>query len=148
MHTQRSATTERPSRRARFLVQVLVGVLVLMWVPTIAEAAFKGSAGAPLTVGSYAVPAPAGVTGTYNCTNNRTSMTVSLTDISAVDRATGYTVSVTAPNGQVTTTNVSATTRSTSITRSSTTTGSFVLRIRANVGTWSGQNLERSLLCP
>lgn len=141
-------TTRTAVRRIRMLVQLVVAVVVLTWVPTIAQAAFSDAARADLSVGTYAIPAPAGVTGTFSCTSTKLSMTVTLTDFGAVDRATGYTVTLTAPTGQVTTNAVPASPRSTTITRTSTTVGTYTLRVRANVGTWTGQNLERVLTCP
>ncbi|TKV29035.1 hypothetical protein FDK12_05110 [Arthrobacter sp. NamB2] len=148
MSQHRTVRRLGPLRLVRFVVQVLLGVIVLTWAPTVAQAAFSGATVAPVTVGTYAIPAPAGVTGNFSCTTNKLSMTVNLTDFGAVNRATGYTVSLTAPNGQVTTNNLAANTRSTAITRSSSTVGNYTLRIRANVGTWTGQNLERVLTCP
>ncbi|MEG9249859.1 hypothetical protein V6S67_17355 [Arthrobacter sp. Soc17.1.1.1] len=138
----------RHLRRVRFLVRVLITVLVFMWAPTVAQAAFSDAASAPVTVGTYAIPAPASLTGNYSCTSARTSMTVTISDFGAVSRATGYTVTLTAPNGQVTTNNLPATTRATTITRTSTSVGNYTLRIRANVGSWIGQNAERVLTCP
>ena len=76
------------------------------------------------------------------------AMTVTLTDFGAVTRATGYTVTLTAPSGQVTTNNLPATSRATTLTRASSTVGNYTLRIRATVGSWTGQNLERVLTCP
>lgn len=143
----RHRTPRRP-RRVPFLVRVLIGVMVLTGLPTVAQAAFTDSDGSPVAVGTYTVPAPAGITGNFSCQNNRLSMSVTLTDFGAVQRATAYTVTLTAPNGQVTTNNLPAGNRATTITRTSTTVGNYTLRVRASVGTWTGQNLERVLTCP
>lgn len=138
----------RPLRRLRFLVQVIIGVLVFTWVPTIAQAAFSDAAVAPVTVGTYDIPAPVGGSYSRTCASNRSSMTVNLTTFGAVDRATGYTVTLTGPSGQVTTNRLPANTRSTSITTSSTRTGSYTLQIRATVGTWTGDPLTATITCP
>ncbi|WP_104181566.1 hypothetical protein [Arthrobacter sp. B0490] len=138
----------RRPRRVRFLVRVLIGVVLSTWLPTAAQAAFTDADAAPVAVGTYAVPAPASITGTFSCQNNRLSMSVTLTDFGAVHRATAYTVTLTAPNGQVTANSLPAGTRATTITRTSTTVGTYTLRVRASVGTWTGQNLERVLACP
>ncbi|WP_105032109.1 hypothetical protein [Arthrobacter ruber] len=140
--------TPPPLHRLRLLVGVVVCAVIFTFAPTIAQAAFVGSATATMEVRTYAIPAPVGITGTFSCTTNKLSMTVTLTDFGAVNRATGYTVTLTAPSGQVTTNNLPATSRATTITRASSTVGNYTLRIRATVGSWTGQNLERVLTCP
>lgn len=140
--------TRTALRRLRLLVQLVVAVVVLTWVPTIAQAAFFDADAAPVTVGTYDIPAPVGVTGTYNCTSTKLSMTVTISDFGAVARATGYTVTLTSPSGTVTTNNLSATNRATTITRSSLRTGTFTLRLRAAVGTWTGDDAVYQLTCP
>lgn len=138
----------RTTRRVRFLVQLVIGVVVFMWAPTVAQAAFSDAAAAPMNVGTYDIPAPVGITGSFTCNGTRTSVTASITDFGAVTRATGYTVTLTAPTGTVTTNNLPATTRSTTITRSTTRTGTFTLRVRATVGAWTGDDQVSSLTCP
>lgn len=145
MSRHRSTPT---TRRVRFLVRLAIGVVVFMWAPTVAQAAFSDAAVAPMSIGTYDIPAPVGIAGSFTCNGARTSVTATITDFGAVTRATGYTVTLTAPTGAVTTNNLPATTRSTTITRSTTRTGTFTLRIRATVGAWTGDDQVSSLTCP
>lgn len=148
MATPRSASTRRPTRRVHFLAKVLIGVLVFMWVPTIAQAAFSSRTAETLQIGTYSIPAPGAVTGTYSCNGSKNSMTVNISTFGGVDRATGYIVSLIAPSGQVTVNEVPADNRATTIARSTTSRGNFTLKLEARVGTWTGKPVGYGLACP
>ncbi len=137
----------RPLRVVRFLAGLLICSVIFTFAPTVAQASFAGRATAPVTVSTYDIPAPAGVTGTYSCNSARTSVTVTITDFGAVARATGYTVTLTAPSGAVSSNPLPASTRATTITRASTRTGTFTLRIRATVGSWLGDEQTTPITC-
>ncbi|WP_247827529.1 hypothetical protein [Arthrobacter antioxidans] len=139
----------RPLGRVRFLVGVLVAVVVPMGAPTVAQAAFFDAAVAPMSVGTYKIPAPAGITGTRSCSDSNRPMDITIDDFGAVPRASSYVVTLTASTGRATKITLPATRRTTAIsTETSSRTASYTLRIVANVGTWTGTvPLERTYTC-
>lgn len=152
MSRHRSARAPRPLRVVRFLVQVLIGVLVLTWAPTIAQAAFTGAATAALTVGTYKIPAPAAANVSVSCAALSTTMTVTVTNISAVDRATSYTLALTtqggAPEGTPQTVTNPQSPTTIKVHRYLLTSPTYTLRIRANVNKWTGEDaLVQTVRC-
>ncbi|WP_298252074.1 hypothetical protein [uncultured Arthrobacter sp.] len=147
MSRHRAGGTTRLPRRLRFLAKLLLAVVVLTWAPTVAQAAFSDRDTAALSVGTYDIPAPAGVTGTIDCSLLKMFVTVAITDFGVVPRATEYTVTLTGPAGVVTTHTVSPTKRATTITRMSMLNGTYTLRIWASVGTWTGDPAVYPIKC-
>lgn len=134
------------SRWVHILILVTVG---LFGGTALAQASFTGVAATPATIGTYDIPAPTSLTGTFSCDSRRT-MTVNITGFGRVDRATGYTLTLTEPGtGPATTTqSLTATQTTTTITRATTRAGNFTLNLTARVGTWiSDTPLTRTLTC-
>lgn len=144
----------RTARRlglVRFLTGVLMCTVIFTFAPTIAQASFTARATAQTTVSTYRIPAPVGVTASATCPSFSGLMNVNVADFGAVGRATSYTVSLTR---QGTTTEVAPSqelkgTRSASFTvsRSLLSYPTYTLRIRANVGLWTGETLVRDVSC-
>jgi hypothetical protein len=137
-----------PAYRWAYVVLILIGTVV--GGTALAQASFRGVAAAPVTIGTYDIPASASLTGTYSCDNRRT-MTVNVTGFGRVSRATAYTLTLAEPgtNPAVTTQNLAATQTTTTITRATSKSGNFTLNLTARVGTWtSDAPLTRTLTCP
>lgn len=148
MSRPRFARRVSPLRLVRLVAQVVIGVLVFTWAPTIAQAAFNGSAAARVVVGTYKVPAPATASVETICGLLSFGMTVNVKDFSAVNRATSYTVTLTdqggAELGSQTTTSRTA---SFTVRKGLITSPTLTLRIRANVNTWTGEPLVVTVAC-
>ncbi|THJ68676.1 hypothetical protein E8P82_01885 [Arthrobacter echini] len=141
MSRHRAGGTTRLPRRLRFLAKLLVAVVVLTLVPTVAQAAFSNREAGSTVLGTYNIPTPTGVDASYTCsTSSRRSATVTVRDFTAVARATGYTVTLTAPDRKVQTVELAASKRATTLSVASTTSGKYVLSVRANVGSWTGKD--------
>ena len=138
------------SGRSRWASILLIVSAALFGGAALAQASFIGVARAPVTVGTYDIPASASLTGTYNCDSRRT-MTVNVTGFGRVDRATGYTLTLAEPGTApgTTTQNLTATQTTTTISRATTRAGNFTLNLTAKVGTWTSDTpLTRTLSCP
>lgn len=135
------------SRWVHILILVSVG---LFGGTALAQASFSGVAVTAATIGTYDIPASTSLTGTFSCDSRRT-MTVNITGFGRVNRANGYTLTLTEPGtGPATTTqSLTATQTTTTITRATTRAGNFTLNLTARVGTWIGDTpLTRTLTCP
>ncbi len=100
MKSSSSMTPASPVGRSRWhlLLAVPLALLMVLGAPYLATAAFTATTSATLSVGTYKIPAPtAMMTGTPSCTNNKGAKVGPLPSASwsAVDRATGYIVTLT-----------------------------------------------------
>lgn len=148
MSRHRAGGTTRLPRRLRFLAKLLLVVVVLTWAPTVAQAAFSTTEAAVVSVGTYDVPAPTGVDASPKCaTSSPRSATVTIRNFTAVQRATGYTVTLTGPSGRVQSAALDAKTRTTTISVSSSTNGKYLLSLQARVGAWTGDTVTYTFTC-
>jgi hypothetical protein len=136
--------------RLRGLVAVPVAVALVLGAPGLAYAAFTAQATAAVSVGTYKIPAPASINGTLQCTTTRGGQkgaSITFTDISDVDRATGYTATITTPGG--TTSNVSVSHEGNSYVGmySGSGKGKYTFSVTAKVGSWTGLPLEQTVNC-
>jgi hypothetical protein len=137
-----------PAYRWAYVVLILISTVI--GGTALAQASFSGVATAPVTIGTYDIPASASLTGTYSCDNRRT-MTVNITGFGRVSRATAYTLTLAEPgtNPAVTTQNLTATQTTATIARATSRSGNFTLNLTARVGTWTSDTpLTRTLTCP
>ena len=137
-------------RRYRWAYVLVVLAGMICGGTALAQASFTGAASAPVSVGTYDIPASASVTGTYSCDALKRTMTVNVTGFSRVDRATAYTLSLAEPgtNPAATTQTLTATQTTATITRATSRTGAFTLSLTARVGTWTSDTpLTRSITC-
>ncbi|MDQ0734775.1 hypothetical protein [Arthrobacter agilis] len=140
----------RRSSRYRWIHVALITASAIIGGTALAQATFTDATSAPVTVGTYDIPASTSLTGTYSCDTRRT-MTVSITGFSRVNRATAYTLTLAEPgtNPAVTSQNLTATQTTATIARATSRTGNFVLNLTAKVGTWTSDTpLTRTLACP
>lgn len=130
---------------ARALVTVLAA-LVLVLTPAIAQAAFKAATTSPMSIGTYAIPAPATATWTHSCSSNGRSYTLNLTGYAHVSKAGSYLVIITAPDGTASSPQV-ITSDTLTLTQTSTRRGTYTFTIQARVGTWTGAAFTGSDTC-
>lgn len=135
----------RASQRARRIVAVLLVAFLLVTIPSIAQAAFQATASGSLSSSTYVIPAPASIAGSYTCGTRPSSFNLSLTNYGKVARATGYRLTVTAPDGSSTTQNLTGDTAT--LNKTSASAGVYTLTLRAMVGTWTGAALSRTYTC-
>lgn len=160
MKPSSSTRPASPARRSRWhlLLAVPLALVIVLGAPYLATAAFTATTSATLSVGTYKVPAPAAMTtGTHSCTNNKgvKGATIAVSSWSAVDRATGYVVTLTSPGGVQSQTTIrggssSAVTISvddTSGNGNGSGSGTYTLSVRANVSSWVGNPLDKTFTC-
>ncbi len=131
---------------------------MVLGAPYLATAAFTATTTATLSVGTYKIPAPTSMTtGTHSCTNNQgvKGATIAVTSWSAVDRATGYVLTLTSPGGvqSQTVINVGG---SSAVTVSvqdvngngnGSGSGTYTLSLRAKASSWVGDPLAKTFTC-
>jgi len=127
------ALTSFPAR----VVAAVLAALVLTLAPAIAEAAFNATTTSPVSVGTYAIPAPATATWTYSCSPNGKSYTLNLTGYGKVSKAGSYLVIIKAPDGTTSAPQI-ITGNTLTLTQTSATRGTYTFTIQALVGTWTG----------
>ncbi|WP_285240482.1 hypothetical protein ACRB8A_14890 [Arthrobacter sp. G.S.26] len=142
--------TSRPPRAALRLRRLLAAVVVALFLaatPAVAQAAFNSTASAALSTGTYSIPAPATISGTYSCDTTRPyGSTINITAYGKVARATGYKLTVTAPDGSSSSQNIQGNTLS--LTKSSTLrNGTYTYALVAMVGTWIGDPYTGTYTC-
>lgn len=141
--------TSRPSRAALRLRRLLAAVAVALFLvatPAVAQAAFNSTASAALSTGTYTIPAPATISGTYSCDTTRPyGSTINITAYGKVARATGYKLTVTAPDGTAVTQNITGNT--VSLTKPSGRNGVYTYALFAVVGTWTGASYSGTYTC-
>jgi hypothetical protein len=130
---------------ARGLAAVLAA-LVLTLTPAIAQAAFKAATTSPMSVGTYAIPAPATATWTHSCSTNGRIYTLNLTSYGKVSKASSYLVIITAPDGTTSTPQI-ITSDTLTLTQTSARRGTYTFTIQARVGTWTGAPFPGSDIC-
>lgn len=138
--------------RLRGLLAVPVAVALVLGAPGLAYAAFTAKTTAALTVGTYKVPAPASINGTLRCTNagGQRGAVITFDDFDEVDRATGYTVTLTPPSGPAVVSALPAVGHSRVTTATSgggNGKGTYTFRLTAKVGSWTGAALQQSVSC-
>jgi hypothetical protein len=134
----------------RGLLAVPVAVALVTGAPGLAYAAFTARTTAAVSVGTYKIPAPASINGTLHCTTTRGGQkgaSITFTDISDVDRATGYTATITAPGGKKSNVLVSKEGNSYVGMYSGNGTGTYTFSVAAYVGSWTGLPLEQTVIC-
>ncbi len=149
MSRHRAGGMVRLPRGLRFLAKLLVAVVVLTLVPTLAQAAFSNSEGGTMTLGTFRVPTPTGVDASYTCTTSSPrSATVTIRSFDAVQRATGYTVTLAESKNVLQTKELAATKRATTMSIStSSMKRTYVLSVYAKVGTWTGNAATYTFTC-
>jgi hypothetical protein len=138
----------KQTRAGRNFLRILAGLaaaVLLAFIPAVAQAAFRATASAPLTASTYDIPAPASITGTYNCGTRPNSFAMSMTSYAKVPRATAYRLTITAPDG--TSTSQTITGSSLNLTKTSTRAGTYTLTFAALIGSWTGEALTRTYSC-
>ncbi|MCO4256692.1 hypothetical protein [Pseudarthrobacter cellobiosi] len=143
-HTQRL-----PHALTTFAARALataIAALVLVLTPAIAQAAFKAATTSPMSIGTYAIPAPATATWTHSCAGNGRSYTLNLTGYGKVSKADSYRVIITAPDG-TTSTPQTITSDTLTLTQTSTRRGTYTFTIQALVGTWTGTAFTGTNTC-
>lgn len=138
-----------PRALATFAARALAAVLtafVFILSPAIAEAAFIVATTSRMSVGTYAIPAPATVNWTHNCSTNGRSYTLNLTSYAKVSKASSYLVIITAPDG-TSSTPQTITSDTLTLTQTSTRRGTYTFTIQALVGTWIGAAFTGSNSC-
>lgn len=160
MKSTSSMTPASPVGRSRWhlLLAVPLALLMVLGAPYLATAAFTATTSATLTVGTYKIPAPTAVTtGTRTCTNNQgvKGASIPVTSWSAVDRATGYVVTLTSPSGGQSQTAirggsssaVTASVQDVNGNGNGSGSGTYTLSIRATIGSWVGDPIIRTFTC-
>jgi hypothetical protein len=142
--------TTRHPRTAQHLRRLVAGffiAIILTATPAMAQAAFRAIATGSLSTATYAIPTPATIAGTYSCNTNKPyGSTINITSYGKVARATGYLLTVTAPDGTSLSQTITANTAS--LTAPSTIrNGSFTYELTALVGTWTGTPHRGSYTC-
>jgi hypothetical protein len=142
-----------PARLAQWrrLLAVPVAVALVAGAPGLACAAFTAKTTASLSVGTYKVPAPASINGTLECTTiqGKKGASISFTGFAAVDRATGYTATLSSPTGPQAVASIAEGDASQGMTLLSKGNGkgTYVFTLAAAVGPWTGPALQQSVTC-
>jgi hypothetical protein len=133
--------------RWRGPLAVLIAVALVLGVPSLAYATFTAKTTAAVTAGTYKVPAPASFNGSLVCTKSGdlTGATLTIKEFGKVDRATGYTGMLQAPDGATATMQVSSGSTVTVSTYGGE--GTYTFTLTAKVGSWTGVPLERTVTC-
>lgn len=135
----------------RGLLAVPVAVALLLGAPGLAYATFTARTAAALSVGTYKVPAPASINGTLVCTTvlGKKGAAITFTGFAAVDRATGYTATLTPPTGPQEVTAIAAedTTHEVKILSRGNGKGPYTFTFSARVGSWIGPDLKQTVTC-
>lgn len=136
-----------PARLAhwRGLLAVPVAVALVVGAPGLACAAFTAKTAATMSVGTYQIPAPASVNGTLQCTNAGKGATITITGFGLVDRATNYVAALTLPGESPTLTPITVG-RQVSMTNWGGK-GKYTFTLSAQVGSWTGAPLVRTVTC-
>ena len=146
---QPSAAASRvsPARltHRRGLLAVPLAVALVLGAPGLAFAAFTAKTAASLSVGTYKIPAPASLSGTLRCTNTGKGATITVKGFGLVDRATSYVATLTLPGETPTLTQVTVG-REVSMTNWGGK-GKYTFTLSAQVGSWTGAALERTVSC-
>ncbi|HEY8294209.1 MAG TPA: hypothetical protein VIG41_02625 [Micrococcaceae bacterium] len=130
----------------RLWVGGLLVALLLATFPSIAQAAFSASSAASVSMGTYAIPAPASVAVSYSCTTgSNITVTASVSSYGKVGRATAYRFTLKSADGTSTSKTTSASTLG--LTKTLTSNGQSTLTVDALVGTWVGVPLSRTHTC-
>jgi hypothetical protein len=144
LHTRRLPRTLRVM--AGRLLAAAIPALLIVLSPAIAQAVFKAGTTSTMSVGTYAIPAPATASWTHNCSTNGRSYTLNLTSYGHVSKAGSYLVIITAPDGTTSTPQI-ITSDTLTLTQSSARRGTFTFTIQALVGTWTGAAFTGSDTC-
>lgn len=140
-----------PVRRERLrrLFAVPVALALVLGAPGLAYAAFTAGTNASLSVGTYTIPAPASVNGTLQCTNDRgqKGASITFTSVSAVDRATGYTATLTPPTGAPSLVPIAAGGKVQVTMYSGSGKGKYTFTVSAQVGSWTGPEFKQTAIC-
>ena len=130
---------------------VLSAALAVGLSPAEAWAAFTRTASASLTASTYTIPAPAqgSVSASYLCTNNGKDATATVIGTANVNRATGYVITLTAPDGTSSSTTTTSLLQTAVLSASSRSAAgrTFTLTVRARMGTWTGAPLTLTHTC-
>lgn len=133
------------------LLAVPVAVALLLGAPGLAYATFTARTTAALNVGTYKVPAPASINGTLVCATvqGKKGAAISFTGFAAVDRATGYTATLTSPTGPEEVRVIAAddTTHDVMTLSRGNGRGIYTFTLSALVGSWTGPNLQQTVTC-
>ncbi|MFF2245973.1 hypothetical protein ACFVTM_17535 [Arthrobacter sp. NPDC058130] len=134
--------------RLRGLLAVPVAVALVLGAPGLAFAAFTAKTTASLSVGTYKVPAPASINGTLQCNaHGQKSAAITFTDFADVDRATGYTATLTPPTGSPAVVPLTGQGQNEVTMTSSNGKGTYTFTLTAKVGSWTGAALQQSVTC-
>ena len=134
--------------RLRGLLAVPVAVALVLGAPGLAYAAFTAKTNASLSVGTYKVPAPAWINGTLQCHDRGPrGAAITFTDFADVDRATGYTATLTPPSGSPSVVPLTGQGQSQVTMSSNNGKGTYTFRLTAKVGSWTGAVLQQSVTC-
>ncbi|WP_264356285.1 hypothetical protein [Pseudarthrobacter sp. MM222] len=135
--------------RLRGLLAVPVAVALVLGAPGLAYATFTARTTAAVSVGTYKVPAPASISGTLECRtgNGAKGAIITFTDFAEVDRATGYTATLTPPSGSPSVVPLSGEGTMQVTMFVGTAKGKYTFRLTARVGSWTGLPLEQTVNC-
>lgn len=122
-----------------------IPALLIVSSPAIAQAVFRAGTTSTVSVGTYAIPAPATATWTHSCSPNGRSYTLNLTSYGKVSKAGSYLIIITAPDGSYTPKTITSDTFT--LTQTSSSRGTYTFTIQALVGTWTGAAFTGSDVC-
>jgi hypothetical protein len=122
-----------------------IAVALVLGAPGLAYATFTARTTAALSVGTYEIPAPASINGTLQCTKTGKGATITFTGFGLVDRATSYVATLTL-SGQTPTLTQVTPGHEESLTNWGGK-GKYTFTLSAQVRSWTGAPLERSITC-
>ena len=135
--------------RLRGLLAVPIAVALVLGAPGLAYATFTARTTAAVSVGTYKVPAPASINGNLACRpgNVARGAIITFTEFAEVDRATGYTATLTPPGGSPSMVPVSGDGTMQVTMSAGNAKGKYTFRLTAQVGSWTGLPLEQTVNC-
>lgn len=145
-----AAPRVKPARLARLrgLLAVPVAAALVLGAPGLAYAAFTAKTTASLSVGTYKVPAPASIDGTLQCNvRGAKGAGITFTVFAEVDRATGYTATLTPPTGSPSVVPLTGSGQNQVTMGSNIGKGTYTFTLTAKVGSWTGTALQQTVTC-
>ncbi|RKR12681.1 hypothetical protein [Arthrobacter oryzae] len=148
-----AASRVSPARlvHRRGLLAIPLAVGLVLGAPGLALAAFTARTTASLNVGTYTVPAPASINGTLVCTTiqGKKGASISFTGFAAVDRATGYTATLSSPTGPTAVAAIADgdTSQGMTLLSKGSGKGTYTFTLSAAVGSWTGPALQQAVTC-
>ncbi len=122
---------------------------VFVAAPAVAQADFSTTSTASVSVGTYVIPKSAIDSAVLSCHPNRKNVSVTVNSYARVDKATSYLFTLTNPEGVVgQAATLQPNENGVTLTSSMGDRGTWILSVRARVGTWVGAPAEYRYTCP